>query len=113
MPRYRRISEEVMVSRITLEGELQDPDFPISVTIERQEGYLTDGILGPMPWFKVSWEKYPGHPTMSAEVHDIAMCDVLAAKSYRDSDKFYLVIISDYDLGHNYERIDDERTKTE
>ncbi len=97
-----------MVSRITPEGELSDPNFPIPVTIERQEGFFTDGLCGPVPWFKVSWEQYPGHPTMSAEVFEVPLCDVLAAKPYSNSDGFYLTVISDYDLSHNYERINDE-----
>ena len=107
MPRYRRLSEEVMVSRITPEGELQDPNFPIPVTIERQEGQLVDGLCGPVPWFKVSWKCYPH---LEAEVLEVPLCDVLAARPYVNcDDAFYLTVISDYDLSHKYERINDER----
>lgn len=113
MPRYRHLPKEVTVSRITPEGELQDPNFPIPVTIERQPEFHVDSFLGPMPWFKVSWKRY-SH--LKAEVLEVALSDVLAARPYINCDDgfYYLEVISDCDLSYNYERIDDEqRTKIE
>ena len=82
-------TEVFATSFVDRDGRIDLAGFPILVTAIRTDRFFTDGILGPLPMFKVSWTDAHGY--QESEVpHNIVF---VARACYNNPSSFYLTFV--------------------
>ena len=83
-------------------GALTDADFPIPVRVQATRRRMLDGIWGPVPVFRVSFN-FHGLPQCRKTIR-VCGCDVLVARHFvNGGEGFWLGVMGQLSLGANYE----------